>query len=282
MELTRRFIFRGNAAAAGGHVVRPQDVVIHPSCAASLPVTGGRSGSSLEATNFGDVLRFGGARTFAQGLFDDREQAIEHSHGHIGQHMLTATTTVTAEVTDLVIGSKPALTARAVRGTHVSTSPAGSNEASFRLADETVFDGIAVDGHPLIVEVHHAVFQRYDTRAKLVAAADDPQFVNDHGACFFMKTALAGRPVPPRGRLVEERGVIHATVVRSIQWDGPEYPGAVIDHHTVRVPNFGVIFFGEILITESSRRLTMIRVKLGSPCGGDISVCDLCGNGIWS
>ena len=33
-------------------------------------------------------------------------------------------------------------------------------------------------------------------------------------------------------------------------------------------PEFGTIFFGEILITASERRLSMIRLQLGSPEGG--------------
>jgi hypothetical protein len=38
MELRRRFIFRGNAAAIGGRIVRPTDVVIDSSTASSLTV----------------------------------------------------------------------------------------------------------------------------------------------------------------------------------------------------------------------------------------------------
>lgn len=282
MDFKKRFVFHGNAAALGGRIVRPKEIVIHPSCAASLPVTGGRSGSTLEATAFGDFVRFGSARTFAEGLFDDLHQAVEHSHQRLDEHVMTATTTVTAEVKDLVIGTKPALTVKTVRATHVSKSAGGSNETSFHLADETVLEGVAIDGHTLIVNLNREPFQQYGTRAKLVAAADDPKFVQDHGFCFFMRTLLEGRPVPPRGRLVEERGVIHGTLVKEIRWESTPFPGAVIDHHTVVVPDFGRIFFGEILITDSSRRLTMLRVKLGSPTGGDISATDVQNNGGWS
>ena len=43
MDLRRRFIFRGNAVALGGRIVRPQDLMIESSVASSLTVVGGRS-----------------------------------------------------------------------------------------------------------------------------------------------------------------------------------------------------------------------------------------------
>ena len=57
---------------------------------------------------------------------------------------------------------------------------------------------------------------------------------------------------------------------------------AQIDHHSVVVKDFGKIFFGEILITSSSRRLTMMRLELGSDDGGTASGPDVDINGSWS
>ena len=46
------------------------------------------------------------------------------------------------------------------------------------------------------------------------------------------------------------------------------FPGAKIDEHSVIVPDFGTIFFGELLISAFERRLTMVRFELGSPLRG--------------
>ena len=50
----------------------------------------------------------------------------------------------------------------------------------------------------------------------------------------------------------------------------------------VVLPTFGRVFFGELLISEFSRRLTMVRMALGSDAGGSASAGDVETNGGWS
>jgi hypothetical protein len=70
--------------------------------------------------------------------------------------------------------------------------------------------------------------------------------------------------------------------VKSITWSAQPFQGATIDNNVVTVPNFGKIFFGELLITDHSRRLTMVRMELGSPSGGEVAVAEVDSNGTWS
>ena len=70
--------------------------------------------------------------------------------------------------------------------------------------------------------------------------------------------------------------------MRAIRWEGAPFPGAQIDQNLVVVPNFGRIFIGELLITAGSKRLTMLRLELGSPVGGCIACADIEDNGGWS
>jgi hypothetical protein len=85
-----------------------------------------------------------------------------------------------------------------------------------------------------------------------------------------MRTQVAGHPAPPKtGRLIESSsGTIYATIVKSIKWDGKPFPKAEIDGNLVIVPEFGRIYFGELLISAKSRSLTMVRMELGSHVGG--------------
>jgi hypothetical protein len=283
MELNRRFIFRGNAAAIGGRLVRPTDVVIEASGSA-LPVTGGRSISRLPGRAFTDELTFGAATTFAEGVFDTIPPAASGSWSRVREDTLTTTTRVYAEIADVTVGLKPRLTVKRLRAELSARSPVGGGEPPIRIEGDqrTLVEGVAIDGHALHVEVDVTPFQRGDTRSKLVAAADDPAFVDLYGAALFMRSGIDGRPTPPAGRLAEYRGTIYATVVKTIRWDGAPYPGAQIDHHTVVVPNFGRIFFGELLIKTDERRLTMMRLKLGSPAEGDIAMSEVDTNGSWS
>jgi hypothetical protein len=50
----------------------------------------------------------------------------------------------------------------------------------------------------------------------------------------------------------------------------------------VRIPGWGRAYFGEVLLNQGSRRLTMIRGKLGSADGGDFGGGDVQDGGTWS
>jgi hypothetical protein len=99
--------------------------------------------------------------------------------------------------------------------------------------------------------------------------------------CLYMHAEYEGRHVPPAGRVVGCE-YLHATIVKEIRWDGAPFPGARIDHNLVVVPIFGRIYFGELLITASSKRLTMVRMDLGSPAGGSALCASVEDNGGWS
>jgi hypothetical protein len=281
MELQRRFVFRGNAAAFGGRIVRPDDIVLEMPGASSLPVTGGRSVSRIGRTQFKEFVSFDSASTFAEGTFDDRQAAIALSNHLLQEDALTTSTRVQAEIRKLVVGSKQRLTVERLAAELRAKSPAGSGEPRITLGD-VIVEGVAIDGFKLRVEIERGVFQRHDTHAKLLTAADDPDFVRRHGKHLFMTSHFEGRPAQPPGRLVPGCETINATIVRTIDWDGPPDPAAQIDHHSVVVKDFGRIFFGEILITSSSRRLTMMRLELDSDDGGTASGPDVDINGSWS
>src|SRR5262245_62060027 len=112
MDLTRRFVFRGNAAALGGQIVRPASIVIDLDGASSLGVSGGRSQAQIKGRAFGDFVKFGSAFTLAEGLFDDLKRASDVTNQKGRQVELNSTTTVTSEVRELTIGRKPLVTVK--------------------------------------------------------------------------------------------------------------------------------------------------------------------------
>jgi len=280
MESRRRFIFRGNAATISGRIVRPTDVVIESPASSSLTVAGGRSVARSGAQTFGDFVRLGSASTSAEGLFDDLKGEIELTYARVSEDTLRTTTRVVSEVLDLAVGKKPQVTVKRLRAALASRSPDGSNETPSSVSQDTTIDGVAIGGYALIVELDTAVFDRYDTRSKLLAAADDPKFVRKSGHCLFMKKEKDASPAALR--VVQGGGTTYATIVKSIRWAKGAYPGARIDGNLVVVPDFGSIFFGELLIGESSRRLTMLRFELGSPTGGFFACGEVDSNGTWS
>ena len=255
MEHTRRFVFRGNASAASGRIHRPTDVLIDVNGASSLTVAGGISRSQVAAQTFGPYVRFVRASTLAEGAFDDERGAIALTNRRMNQDGLTTTTRVSAEVDGLAIGSKPELTVSRLRAALVARSGPVGGEPPFELPGDVSFGDTAIDAHGLVVEIDFDVFRQCTTYAAIRKAATG---------------------------LRESSGTVFATIVKSIRWAGAPYPGATIDHHSVIVPDFGTIFFGEILISSFSRRLTMLRLELGSPVGGFVACAEVETNGIWA
>jgi hypothetical protein len=280
MELKRRFIFHGDAVAIGGTIVRPDDIVLDPKCASALPVTGGRTSCKLKGMKFGKHVSFASASTLAEGFFDDRKLRTALTRGKVREEELTSTTTVRAEVLGFQVGIEPRLTVRRVRGSLVARSPVPAEEETVvRSGADVAIDGVAIDEHRLIVELNKGLFQEQDTFTKLRRAAADAAFVERNASNLLVGAIVRGEP---QTGLIEVRGTIHGTIVRSIRWSGKPFPGATIDGNLVTVPELGRIYFGEILISRDSRRLTMLRLELGSPAGGSMAAADVQDNGGWS
>ncbi len=283
MDNRRRYIFRGNAAAFGGHIIRPDNLVLEAHGASSLPVTGGRSVSRVGPPPQNPYFHIDSAETFAEGLFENHDQFREFTFGRVEQDALVAVTRVRVDVRGFRLGDQVRLSVKRILAELHSRSPRASNQPTVQIGDVAV-DGIDINGHRLVVDLDPSPFQRCDTHAKLLVAADDPEFVKQWGGALFMQTPRDGeRPVPPYGRLVQAGGLISATLVKSIRWEGEPYPGSKIVGNCVEIePDFGRIYFGELLINEYARRLTMVRAAMGSGGGGSASGGDVDSNGSWS
>ena len=68
MELRRRFVFRGNAAAIGGRIVRPNDIILDPGIvrARSRRSAEGRTPKAVRK-RFGDFVSYGAASSPRRG-----------------------------------------------------------------------------------------------------------------------------------------------------------------------------------------------------------------------
>jgi len=160
MELTKRFLFRGNASALSGLFYRPDTVIVDMPGASSLGVSGGRSQAQIPGRAFGDVIRFGSAMTFAEGLYDDEKQAKAVSDHKGLPEELNSTTNVAAEIRELAVGQKPLFRAKRIRGALVSKSPRGSGEPSIAPAKGSVIQGVDIGGFALDRDANFYVSSR--------------------------------------------------------------------------------------------------------------------------
>jgi len=179
MEQRRRFTFHGDAAAFGGHLARPRNIVVEAPAGSALTVSGGRCSARIPRTQFEEFFGVDSATTFAEGLFDDQQLFEAFTNHRVPEQALTASTRVRAEVLGLFVGQRPRLTIKRLRAELHARSPQGSGQPAIRVPKEVAVDGVVIDGHRLIVELDPLPFQRFDTHARLLAAADDPAFVKE-------------------------------------------------------------------------------------------------------
>lgn len=303
MEQTRRFVFRGNASSYGGQVYRRDDqtlrraAVLMTGATSSLNVLGGASSGESRATKFLDgFVRVGNASTEATAQFDDFKQAAAVSRGELQQETLTGTTKVMAWVEDLVIGKEPKalkgkqpagrekeprLSVGWVGGSLISATARGSEEPAIRLVGrETDIKKVFIDGYELKVTLNKAEFEALDTMSKLHTAANDQTFIERTGDCMFRGEKFRAAGVAAGA--VRPASTLGGTLVKRLEWaKGQKHPDATIEHNSVIVPDFGVVYFGEIFVTAESRRVTMLRVKFGSPVGGGFACSEFETNGSW-
>lgn len=275
LQLRRRFVFRGNAAAFGGRFVRPDDVFLEMPGASSLSVVGGRSVSTFSgpADKFKGYFSFESASTFAEGKFDDVKKAVALTHGKVLEETLVTSTRVRAEINQLTLGTEKRLTVRRMVAELRSSSPRRPADEPTIPVGEVAIEGFAIDGYRLRVVFDCGPFIEHDTYAKLLRMVTRASFAKQYGAQFF-----AGR-----GGSIKKRKQIHATVVSRLEWEGEKNPRAeIVANNLVVVQDFGKIFFGEILISAGARRLTLTRFELGSDGGGQAGGPDVDTNGGYS
>jgi hypothetical protein len=275
LQLRRRFVFRGNAAAFGGRFVRPDDVFLEMPGASSLPVVGGRSVSTFTgpADKFKGYLSFESASTFAEGRFDDVKKAIALTHGKVREETLVTSTRVRAEINGLTLGTEKRLTVGRMVAELRSTSPRRPADEPTIAVGEAAIEGLAIDGYRLRVTFGCDPFIEHDTYTKLLRMVTKASFAKQYGAQFF-----AGR-----GGSIKKRKQIHATLATRVEWESEKNPRAdIVANNLVVVQDFGKIFFGEILISEGARRVTLTRFELGSDGGGGAGGPDVDTNGSWS
>jgi hypothetical protein len=53
----------------------------------------------------------------------------------------------------------------------------------------------------------------------------------------------------------------------------------VADEQIIQIDGFGTIYLGEVHIKQDARRISMMRLELGSPVGGSVTICGGDGNG---
>jgi hypothetical protein len=256
--MEERFLHHANAVAFAGSIRRPFNEIIESQASSVLSINGGFGSARVENFRFRELASFRSASSTVAGNVSKSDGGNDVENG-----------LATATVEGLNIGG--VVTADVVVGRLVSRH-AGRPDALPMLPVGSYFTNLRIAGFRIDPQPHDILFQ-----SATLGEMDD--------AC---KKKPRRLPVDSGGQPIEidhptKPGSPEPRVLTSL-FERPSTlpPGCFAkERHGwgIVVPGFGTVFLGEFLITRSSRRLTMIRVEMGSPVEGEFVSNVLEGNG---
>jgi hypothetical protein len=272
----RMFWFRGGTMVAGGRIESPIRDNIDAQGACVLPPTGGFAAASVGRFDYRNILRFERATSTVSG------QIATHGREEAGETLVTVAieglNVLDVITADRVVARMTSRHVKDERGRHTDPEilPFGSHFENLRIG------GIPVELTPyreLVREGHHDAL----IESRSACADEDGSFpwIDSNGED---RRADDGSPEEPGSSRPGSRreGARLAPLFdvgrsRAAALAGSERHGA----HGIRIPGFGVAYFGEYLVTRASRRLTMLRIELGCPISGRIVCANVDSNGHW-
>jgi hypothetical protein len=253
--IEQRFLFNGSAVPFAGEITRIDPIphvehVLDDRASSALSVTGGLS------TGMGEGFEFRVSDPRSIRLFSAREYGSSTSGKWVGDGGFYQT-----EVASFV---KSAEVIERIQVDHlesrlISVHGLKDRNASIRPQPSTTIQGVRFDGVELLIELDLEPFQKWATKQAYKRGA---------------------RLRHKLGIIPEAKGVIFDTIVKKMRWNGTPPEGAVIRRNVVVWKDVGRIHFGEILLSDHSRRLTMFRAQLGSPMEGVFAMGDAETNGL--
>ena len=277
--MAKTFFFHSQGVGLGGIVTRPFQQLIDTRAGASLPITGGKAAGSSgkhtvpdlkdpQCAGLPEVVSIDSALTELSGTLDPD-----------GVYR----TRVNATVTGLNVGGT--VTADTVVASLLSEHFPGEDEPRISVAGSKI-EGLQVLGQPVTVDFDDTLFNNLNTYSTFKGEFDRNQNFKKDMRRRFLWGDLQPDEIPACLReqyqftekqksLPEAKGIVPCSVVRGASGSS----GFQAFRHVLVIPDFGVLFLGELLMEKDARRLTMMRFQLGSPMAADLTVASGEANG---
>ena len=268
----RMFWFRGSAMAVGGIIAGPLHESISAQAASILPPTGGFANASADRFNYRNIIGFDRAASTISG------QKVAHGKDTVAETLVTVVVeglnildVITADRVVARLTSRHAKEKKEPRH-QPEILPFGSHFENLRIG------GVPVEIRPypeLVCEGSHET---------LTKSSPDPSkrfpWIDSHGV------RIGAPRLPPKVKSDKSRhdpNQVRMAPLFKMSQGGTTAPAGCTMHgeHGILIPGFGVVYFGEYLITPTSRRLTMLRIELGCPITGSIVCGYVDTNGHW-
>lgn len=255
MSITPTFLYHAQGTAFGGVMRRPFNEVIESTAATSLPQTGGFGTNVKENFNYRDIFSFKKASTQVTG-----------SKGPDGSYNTLVTTTIEGlNINNVVTCAR--IVAR------LTTVHDGKEDETRVIPSGSEFVDLRIAGHPVKADLDLQTFCDLNTmKAFRDRYAKDKDFRKNMTDRF----GWAGLNWPKPDTLPEPKGIVSCSLVKNLSCDCPELK---INGNSIKVPDFGTIYLAEYYAKDHTRTLNMMRMALGSPVEGDVTVGGIDGNG---
>jgi len=261
MTTTRSYHYHAGAHALSGHLTRPLEHVIEVQAGTTLPTTGGHGSSRIEDFRFNEMVSFDAAYSQVSGS----EKKVENGNTI---HTTLATSVVEGlNILDVV-------TADRVVARLSSSYDLGDESRILVLGSR--FENLRIAGFKIEVVLHHELILELNSFEKVIVE------FGKNGEFWKMAHAPVAPGESPKKlpAKVEKHGVVRCSMVKELQ---PEKCPGIVRHghygHVLVVPDFGKIHLAEILFEYGRKTLTMLRIELGSPNGGALTVTEATSNG---
>ena len=278
-----RYHYHANAHAVSGQFWRPFQRVIEVQAPSVLPSIGGVGNSRADNFRLDDFVSFKAGYTHIAGsemdVTDDKGIVMK---GAKGQPRIAHTTQVTATVEGLNI--LDIITADRIVGRLTSVHDLEDKEAGDEARIILIgshFENLRIAGCDVHVSLHHELFLKLDTFGVVRGLPNKHELWK-----LAEETVKAADPDAKIGkRPPESHGALLCSLVKEVKFkcldEGQDECPGVTRHgrHRFHVQEFGNVYLGEVLFQHGQKTLTMLRLELGSPNDGNMTVVQADSNG---
>jgi hypothetical protein len=275
----RRFLYHAHGSAIGGSITQPFKADIASSSATSLPVIGGFACAKDGPYQLKDVISYKSAHTYVSGI-----QTGDGAYNSVVTCVIEGLNILHVITADAIIGR---VSSNHKDGEQPEIIPLGSS-----------FENLKIAGQPLQVDLNHDVFTQNPTHSALLSYYESGNKGNKGATKGTPKAryhwGLDSEKVPPalaKGMLMEpgagwskskSNGVLHTSLVKQVRPVGTGNSAEELPYaYAIYIPHVGNLYLAEVFSSADTKRLTMLRVDLGSPFAGTVAAAEPIANGSW-
>ncbi len=271
----RVFLYHAHGFALGGTITKPFKAELDSHAATTLPVVGGYASAKSENFRFKEMVSFKSAHTYISGIRND-----DGVHSTVVNTLIEGLNILDVITADAIIGR---LSSKHVDGKEPEIIPLGSS-----------FENLRIAGQPVEIDLDNDLFLKYPTYSALQThftgpdhtaeyqAKKKPRYLWQRDSEDLPPELEKGMMVPPDTGYHDTKGVLHNSMVKQVRLSGKAGEAEERTYgYAIRIPQVGRLYLGEVFTSADTKRLSMLRLELGSPVTGTLAAAGPVSNGSW-